>query len=635
MWPEGTTNATFRGASKRLRFQLGQADKFRAGVGRSGLWFDFIVTTLREHGVPTELAALPLVESSFNPKAYSRVGAAGLWQFTRGTGRRYMRIDHVVDERMDPHRASIGAAQLLRDNYRRLGAWPLAITAYNHGVSGIARAVRVLHTKDIGVISRRYSSRTFGFASRNFYAEFLAALEVSTDASSFFGEIEREKPVDYATITVDYFAPATSIAAALGVPLGVLKDHNRALRPSVWNGAKYVPRGFALKIPRHEVRVPIAEALAQIPRDQRYAQQHRDRFYKVRRGDTLSKIARRYRVRDRELVALNNLRSRHRIRVGQVLVLPDHARGGSTVVARAEPPADGIYRVRRGDTLSIISRRFSVSEKKLVALNSLRNRHRIAVGQRLRVIPAAAKPAVALASATVPETTPPAEAATTTVVAMATPRPAVVEAPLIRLETDPSRNGDAEHEIDRAADESDTLDPTAPAEIAPEESPGSPAIAAEEEIAAPGEVVPAPDPSDYAVHSNGRITVQADETLSHYAEWLEIRASRLRRLNRMRIRSHIVIGRRIRLDFARVRPEVFEQRRLAYHKTLQEEFFESFEVTGTESRRLKTGDSLWELAEREYRIPVWLLRQYNPDLDFGALQVGTRLVIPVVNRREG
>ena len=145
--------------------------------------------------------------------------------------------------------------------------------------------------------------------------------------------------------------------------------------------------------------------------------------------------------------------------------------------------------------------------------------------------------------------------------------------------------------------------------------------------------VPVPDPSDYAVHRDGRITVQAAETLGHYAEWLEVRTSRLRRLNGMNYDTPVAIGRKAKLDFSRVTPETFEQRRLEYHHALQEEYFSAFEVIGTRTHALRPGDSLWYLAERKYEVPVWLIRQFNPDLDFGALQAGTRMIIPEVGRR--
>ena len=128
--------------------------------------------------------------------------------------------------------------------------------------------------------------------------------------------------------------------------------------------------------------------------------------------------------------------------------------------------------------------------------------------------------------------------------------------------------------------------------------------------------------------------MQAEETLGHYAEWLGVSASKLRRLNGMRAGTPLVIGRQRKLDFSRVTPEVFEQRRLEYHRTLQEEFFDAFEVTGTTSHVLRKGETLWYLARRQYEVPMWLLVQYNPDLDFGSLAPGTTLMIPVIGARE-
>jgi len=157
-----------------------------------------------------------------------------------------------------------------------------------------------------------------------------------------------------------------------------------------------------------------------------------------------------------------------------------------------------------------------------------------------------------------------------------------------------------------------------------EESPGAPAASAN---------VPRPDPSDYAIDAEDRITVQAEETLGHYAEWLEIKTSRLRRLNGMKYDTPVVIGRKTKLDFSRVTPETFERRRLAYHHSLQEEYFSAFEVTGTTTHTLRPGESLWYLSERKYQVPIWLIRQYNPDVDLGSLHAGMRLVIPEVESR--
>ena len=134
---------------------------------------------------------LPHVESSFNPAAYSKVGAAGLWQFMRSTGRRYMRIDNSVDERLDPFRSTEAAAQLLSYNYRLLGTWPLALTAYNHGAAGMRRAKEAMGTDDIVKIVRQHKSPSFGFASRNFYVSFLAALEIDSHPDKYFSDLKR------------------------------------------------------------------------------------------------------------------------------------------------------------------------------------------------------------------------------------------------------------------------------------------------------------------------------------------------------------------------------------------------------------------------------------------------------------
>jgi len=612
LWPEGVSNATLKGAAKRIRFQLGQADRFREGLERAGQWAPHIRKSLQAHGVPPELESLPHVESSYNPAAYSRVGAAGLWQFTRSTGRLFLRVDNVIDERMDPFASSDGAARLLRANYDTLASWPLAITAYNHGAGGMKRAMSKLGTDDISVIIAKYKSRTFGFASRNFYTEFLAALDVDQNAERYFGPLTPRQPVRYEIATLEDFVPAEAVERALGVDRETLREHNRALRPAVWNGAKYMPQGFELRVPASALKQPINVALASIAGPQRFAKQHRDRLYTVRRGDSLSKIARRYHVKERDLVAINNLRSRHRIRAGQVLALPDEPGARAPVaVARMEPPADGVYRVRRGDTISRIATRFGLTEAKLVSINGLRNRHQIAVGQRLMVSTSASaqKPILVVEEkfAAAPAAPKPVEQAALT-------PPAPKKAPPVEIASEAA----AKDPIKIASTQSvDTL----------VESPASqaPTVASV--------VIPAPDPSDYAVSDDNRITVQANETLGHYADWLEIPTNRLRRVNGIHYGTPVGIGRVTKLDFSVVTPETFEQRRLEYHHTLQEEFFAAYEVVGTDTHKLRKGDTLWDLAQKRFRVPVWLLRQYNPTLDFSALQAGAHLTVPRIAPR--
>lgn len=171
--PEG-----LRRAAGGIRVQQGLREKVDEGIQRAQALLPRILAILQEHDVPAELAALPLVESTYNPQAYSKAGAVGLWQFIRSTGKRYLTITRARDDRRDPLRATQAAARLLRHNYEALGSWPLAIVAYNHGQEGILSARAAVGSSAIEDIIARYTGPRFGFASKNFYAEFLAALKV-------------------------------------------------------------------------------------------------------------------------------------------------------------------------------------------------------------------------------------------------------------------------------------------------------------------------------------------------------------------------------------------------------------------------------------------------------------------------
>ncbi len=321
-WPKDVTNEELKQASTRLRVQQGLADRFEEGLVRSGQWLDHIQAQLQDAGVPEQLAALPHVESSFNPDVYSLVGASGLWQFTRATGKHFMRIDQLVDSRRDPFMSSEAAARLLQHNYEILKSWPLAITAYNHGVSGMRRAVRTLGTDDIAEIVHNYQGRAFGFASRNFYVAFLAALEVEQNAESYFGVVEKAAPKDEVVVTLPHYVPISALEKTYGIAREDLKKANPALMSPVWKGTKYVPKGFELRLPGEATGKSPEQLLAAIPSSSRYKSQRPDKFHKVKRGEALSLIAQRYNTTVTELVAWNNLKSRNRIRIGQVLRLP-------------------------------------------------------------------------------------------------------------------------------------------------------------------------------------------------------------------------------------------------------------------------------------------------------------------------
>lgn len=602
LWPKSASRSTLQQASNRVRFQLGQANRFKEGLVRSGQWLPQIQQIFKEQGLPPELAALPHVESSFNPYAYSKVGAAGMWQFMPATGRRFLRIDNTIDERLDPYKSSRAAASFLEQNYAILGSWPLALTAYNHGPAGMRRAKEKLGTDDIVTIVRKYESRTFGFASRNFYLAFLAALEIDMEPEKFFGPLRRDAIDNSRIVVLPDYMPMPSLVNAMGVQPDVLKKLNPALLPGVWSGHRRVPRGFELRTPP---TIDISQALARVGDSERFDAQVQETRHRVRSGETLSTIASRYGVSQTRLAQLNGLRSPYMIRAGQVLDLPVSAAAAvaatpaptpATAIAASTPASvsatsakefESRYVVRRGDSLSRIASRFGLTEAELMRLNRIKDPHYIYEGQVLAmdVQEAATAPVE-------PDVTPPAA----TVAEAAVPKASTESAePVSRIEAE---------------------------ELGPTLVPGA-------------QTADTADPSDYTVREDGTIVVEATETLGHYAEWLNLPAQRLRDVNRMSRGTPLVLGKRIRLDFGRVPRGEFEAKRVAYHQELQEAFFAQHRIAGSEEHKVRSGDSIWILSQKRYNVPIWLLRQYNPDVDLQALKPGITIVIPKVETAPG
>ena len=335
------TAAQYREAIERIRFQLGQADRFHEGLIRAQAYEGSISRVLADRGVPAEIGALPHVESSFNPAAYSRVGAAGLWQFMPGTARRYMRVDGIVDQRLDPYSATEAAANLMLYNYRLLGSWPLAVTAYNHGPGGLRRAQDELGTSNIEVIVKHYQGSTFGFASRNFYVAFLAALEVDRNADKYFGPLTHLPDAQSTVVTVPDYVAIDALARAFKADLGALRVLNPALRPPIWNKSRFVPRGYALRIPGAQQPADIAAGLARLAPADRYVVQRNDGTHKVRRGETLAGIAAASGVSVNRLLAANGWSGARELARGDAVRIPMPASraeiGGAASAAAAAP----------------------------------------------------------------------------------------------------------------------------------------------------------------------------------------------------------------------------------------------------------------------------------------------------------
>ncbi|MEJ2543543.1 MAG: transglycosylase SLT domain-containing protein [Calditrichaceae bacterium] len=309
----------FLEARHRIRVQRGQKNKFKRGLEISGRYMPFLKATFAKYNLPEELIVLPHVESSFNYKAYSSVGAAGIWQFTRGTGKQFLKITYEMDERLDPILATDAAAKLLKRNYEILDSWPLAITAYNHGAHGMKRAVRKLKTNDLNTIIKNYRSRYFKFASRNFYCEFIAALHVVQNYMRYFGPINFESPIKYKEYKLTQYINYNTLVDHLKIDEDLFRKYNPALRHPVYDNSKHIPKGYRVRLP---VYVPVDSLMAALPKTAYAANQKRSKYYKIRYGDNLSNIARRFGTSVETLMSLNNISNAHYIRRGMTIRLP-------------------------------------------------------------------------------------------------------------------------------------------------------------------------------------------------------------------------------------------------------------------------------------------------------------------------
>ena len=301
-------------AAGNVRSQSGQKERFLAGVINSGAYMAEIKNIFRSYGLPEELAHLPHVESSFNIKAYSRVGAAGLWQFTRETGKQYLTIDSAIDTRLDPIAASHAAAKYLAHSYSTLNSWPLAITSYNYGLGGMMRAVNEEGSYER--IFTNYNKGYFKFASRNFYSEFIAARNVATYLEKHHGG--SVPAVKYRYLNLPRVAHVREISNSFGLPVEKIAELNPALRPPIINGEKLIPKGYPLRLPTSGKTTKINPP----PPPPANQEQNSSLYHLVRKGDTATSIARLHKISLKDLQRANNLDRSCSIRLGQNLRIP-------------------------------------------------------------------------------------------------------------------------------------------------------------------------------------------------------------------------------------------------------------------------------------------------------------------------
>jgi membrane-bound lytic murein transglycosylase D len=234
-----------------IRTQTGIRERYAEAIRRSWKYLPIMEQIfVSEFGLPKELTRIPFIESSFDYTAYSSVGAAGIWQFMPRTARGHkLMVGAYIDERRDPIKATRAAAEYLRSAYRSLGSWPLAITSYNHGVGGVRSKVSKAGTNDISEIVEHPSERYFGFASSNFFPEFLAALEIFDDHQRYFPEISLEPPLRVVSYPLRSAMSAGYVSRQLGISIDELREANYAILDPVWQGRAKIPAGFVLRVP--------------------------------------------------------------------------------------------------------------------------------------------------------------------------------------------------------------------------------------------------------------------------------------------------------------------------------------------------------------------------------------------------
>jgi membrane-bound lytic murein transglycosylase D len=374
----GVPDTTNGSVERWVEYFAGRAQKtFARWLERSGRYEAMMKKILEEENLPTDLYYVALIESGLNPHAYSRSHAVGMWQFIKGTGRLYdLQADYWLDERRDPELSGRAAARHLKDLYETFGDWYLSLAAYNCGEGRVLREIARSGTRDYWKLSRLPKE------TREYVPKFLAARRVAQHPEKYGLRVVPDPPLRYETIRVYETTSLDAVADCAGASLREIEDLNPAIRKSVTPPSRAsielrLPPGTSDRVRECFQSMPIGERLAW-------------EEYRVRKGDVLSTIARRFGTTISAIEEMNSLKN-HRLRVGQTLLVPHTVR--TRVASHAEtktetpaPPGDRMayrYTVRKGDTLSKLSRLFAVSVPEIQEWNNLDSPRHLRAGDPL------------------------------------------------------------------------------------------------------------------------------------------------------------------------------------------------------------------------------------------------------------
>lgn len=367
-------------------FSQRDKDRFERYLKNGARYKDIVLNVLKEHGLPSELFYLGLIESGYYTKARSRAAATGPWQFMRGTGKGYgLRVERGIDERVNIFKATHAAAKYLTDLYNIFGSWELALCAYNAGENKVIRKIRKHNTRDFKkLVARRALPRE----TINYIPKLLAAITVARNPKKYGINLPNITPINYSSFDeVKITRPISlkKLARELSIPKSDLLKWNQDLYHDRQTASRRRP--LRLMVPTHIGQRLVANtSLVQKAAVKRSTVRRGDqKVHVVRSGENLSLIARKYGLSLRGLLRLNNLRLSSTLRVGQKISLrPSQI---TATVARTHTPSKTqamVYRVRRGDFLSKIASRYRLSLSRLKSFNGLRG-NTIKVGQKLKI----------------------------------------------------------------------------------------------------------------------------------------------------------------------------------------------------------------------------------------------------------
>jgi membrane-bound lytic murein transglycosylase D len=381
-----------------MRYFLGGGRKYYTRyLARSTHYRALIESHLKERGMPLDLFYLSMIESGFSPQAYSPVGAAGLWQFMPATGMAYsLRVDWWMDERRDPERATEAATRHLQDLYRMFGDWYLAAAAYNAGAGRIQRAVAKTGPGDFWHVAK---PGVLPSETANYVPKLIAAAIIGHHPNRYgFDGIHYEETLSYDKADVPASTTVEVLARCAKLQEQDFYDLNPALRrwalpPDPSAISVHVPEGAQANFSACMAKVPPAERIAFLR-------------HKVRRGESLGTIARRYDVSSEAIARMNDITNKNRVFVGMELIIPVPPKGATSVASMAGPgepnvspaPAStpvskkvtrstrtSFHTVRKGENMATIAARYGVSVSDVMAWNGLRNANHIEVGQKLKI----------------------------------------------------------------------------------------------------------------------------------------------------------------------------------------------------------------------------------------------------------